>query len=566
MSCVFILLLGVLLGCAKVASVIPEEVEEPREPPWFVALERSCGLDFVHDAGAINDRYFMPQITGSGVALFDFNNDGLLDIYLVQNGGPGGATNRLYQQLPGGRFKDVSAGSGLDVAGYGMGVAVGDVNNDGFLDVLVTEYGRVRLFLNHGDGTFTDITEPAGINVPGWSTSACFFDFDRDGWLDLVIVKYVDYDFSVPCPFPDGSHDYCHPKSFPGTVSKLYRNLGKGATDTPAVRFQDVSLESGIGLLRGPGLGVICADFNGDGWPDVFVANDSHPNYLWINQKNGTFKEEAVQRGVAYNVMGVAEANMGIGWGDVDGDGLYDLFVTHLRTETNTLWKQGPPGLFRDVTTFSSLHRPRWKATGFGTMLADFDHDGALDAILTNGRVAKVRADAQSPLGPFWGQYGERNQLFANDGSGRFRDLSPANPALCGTPNVGRGLAVGDLDNNGALDVVISVIAGPVQVYRNVAPQRGHWLLVRALDPALHRDAYGAELTVRAGGRRFVRTINPGGSYLSHNDVRAHFGLGSAQRVESIEVRWPDGSQEVFPGGAVDQQLVLRKGDGRPLR
>ncbi len=254
---------------------------------------------------------------------------------------------------------------------------------------------------------------------------------------------------------------------------------------------------------------------------------------------------------------------MGIGFGDVDGDGLNDLFVTHLVSETNTLWKQGPVGLFRDATADSRLNRPRWKATGFGTMLADFDHDGALDAVLTNGRVIKRSTETGSSPRSFWDQYVDRNQLFANDGNGRFHDLSLANPALCGTPNVGRGLAVGDLDNNGALDVVISAIAGPVQVYRNVAPQRGHWLLVRALDPALHRDAYGAELTVRAGGRRFVRTINPGGSYLSHNDVRAHFGLGSAQRVESIEVRWPDGSCETFPGGAVDQPLVLRKGEGR---
>jgi hypothetical protein len=504
------------------------------------------------------------------MALFDFDNDGLLDVYVVQNAGPQSRSrNRLYRQLPGGQFRDVSTGSGLDVAGYGMGVAVGDVNNDGWLDVLVTEYGRVRLFLNKGDGTFADVTTQAGLDVPGWPTSACFFDFDRDGWLDLVIVKYLDYDPSAICPFPDGARDYCAPMSFKGTVSKLYRNLGKTAEVGPPVRFADMSLESGIGLVPGRGLGVVCADFNGDGWPDVFVANDAMANYLWINQKDGTFKEEGIARGVAYNAMGTAEGNMGIGFGDVDGDGLDDLFVTHLNSETNTLWKQGPRGLFRDVTNFTKLNRPLWRGTGFGTMLADFNHDGALDAVLVNGRVVKrsplERLTSPTPLGPFWSQYMDRNQLFANDGTGSFRDLSLSSPALCGAPNIGRGLAVGDLDNDGALDLAVTAVAGPARLYRNVAPKQGHWLMARVLDPALKRDAYGAEVTVVAGERRFRRTVNPGGSYLSHSDVRVHFGLGQAERVERIEVRWPDGRSEEFPGGPADRHLLLRNGEGRPL-
>jgi hypothetical protein len=551
-------------GCRR-SEPAPTPTEDPLEPPWFSEVSGERGLDFVHDAGEPSENYFLPQIMGSGVALFDFNNDGLLDMYLVQNGGPQSkAKNRLYQQLPDGRFKDVSTGSGLDVVGFGMGVAVGDVNNDGFLDVLLTEFGRVRLFLNNGDGTFNDVTEQAGLNEPGWSTAACFFDYDRDGWLDLVVVKYVDFDPSARCGFPDGSHDYCAPASYKGTVSKLYHNLGKDSSGA-AVRFRDVSLESGVGVAPGRGLGVVCADFSGDGWPDVFVANDAMANHLWINQKDGTFKEEAVSRGVAYNGMGVAEGNMGIGFGDVFGDGLNDIFVTHLYSETNTLWRQGPPGLFRDFTAFSRLNRPRWRGTGFGTVLADFDHDGALDAVLTNGRVAKIASDPKVLRGPFWSQYADRNQLFANEGDGRFREISVSNPALCSKPNVGRGLAVGDLRNRGALDMVVTAVAGPVQVYENVAPKRGHWLMVRALDPALHRDAYGAEVTVLAGGHRFVRVISPGGSYLSHSDVRAHFGLGKAEQVEVIQIRWPDGKGEEFRGCAADQHLVLRKGEGRPM-
>jgi hypothetical protein len=328
--------------------------------------------------------------------------------------------------------------------------------------------------------------------------------------------------------------------------------------------------------LPGLGLGVVCADFDGDGWPDIFIANDGEPNLLWMNQHNGTYKEEASVRGVAYNFMGQAEANMGIGWGDVDGDGLEDVLVTHLSTETNTLWKQGPVGSFQDATMFSGLNRPRWRATGFGVVLGDFDHDGALDVAIVNGRIEdRVDPAPESELGPFWSQYGERNQVFANDGKGRFLDVSPRNPALCGRPNVGRGLAIADVNNDGALDLLVTAVAGRARLYRNVAPDRGHWLMVRAFDPALKRDALGAEVIVRAGGRSWIRTINPSGSYLCGNDVRAHFGLGSVARFDSIRVRWPHGPVETREeefltvgkqANAVDRLVVLERGQGKPVR
>src|SRR5262245_10384634 len=312
-----------LLGCQRSASTTSGP-EAPAEPEWFVDATSRLGLDFVHDAGKLpgpNDIMFMPQIMGSGCALFDFDNDGRLDIYLVQNAGPKSAsTNHLYRQQPDGRFRDVSKGSGLDVAGFGMGVAVGDVNNDGFPDVFLMEYGRTRLFQNNGNGTFTDVSREAGFDAPHWASSAAFVDFDRDGWLDLVVVNYVDYDPSSRCMTAGGRSDYCHPGTFPGTVVRLYTNLGASGR----IAFADVTLASRLGRLPGPGLGVLCADFDGDGWPDIFVANDGQANRLWLNQHNGTFVESAAARGLAYNATSQAQANMGIAFGDVDGDGLPD--------------------------------------------------------------------------------------------------------------------------------------------------------------------------------------------------------------------------------------------------
>jgi hypothetical protein len=559
-------------------------VIDPPGPPWFADVTEEAGLDFIHDAGPSplsptrkgvgkKARYFMPQLMGSGAALFDFDGDGLLDIYLLQNGGPQGAKNRLYRQLPGGKFKDVSKGSGLDIAGYNMGVAIGDVNNDGLPDVLVTQYSGVKLFLNNGDGTFTDATAASGLKNPGWGCSATFFDFDRDGWLDLAVVNYIAYDGTPECKNPMGRPEYCDPNRFRGQVARLFRNRGpaagpplkKGARTLVVPRFEDVTRDAGLGALPGRGLGVVCADFDGDGWPDILVANDGQPNRLWINQKDGTFKDEALVRGVALNRLGTPEANMGIALGDVTGSGLLDVFITHLTTETNTLWRQDPRGFYHDQTPRFGLTRPGWRGTGFGTVLADFDHDGELDMAVVNGRVSRSHRRPTTALGPHWSWYAERNQLFANDGTRGFSDISLDNRAFCGTPNVARGLACGDVDGDGALDLLVTTVAGRARLYRNVAPDRGHWLLVRAVDPKLGgRDAYGAEVRVQAGRRRWLRLINAAGSYLSSSDARAHFGLGSARRVDAIEVRWPDGAAETetFPGGLADRRIVLSRGGG----
>lgn len=356
-------------------------------------------------------------------------------------------------------------------------------------------------------------------------------------------------------------------RPFPGCVTMLFHNLGAGAAGN-AVRFEDATLPSGLARQAGPGLGVLCADFNGDRWQDIFIADDGRPNRLWINQRDGTFTEEAMLRGVAHNALGQPQANMGVAFGDVSGKGVFDIFVTHLTGETNTFWRQESPGMFQDRTAAVGLASPGWRGTGFGTVLADFDNDGALDLAVVNGRVRREGSTPENvaaarALGPFWSEYAERNQLFANDGSGQFRDVSEVNPAFCGVPAVSRALACGDLDNDGGLDLLVTALAGPARLFRNVAPVRGNWLLVRAIDPALKRDAYGAEITVSAGGKKFVRWINPSSSYLSSHDPRAHFGLGGASAISGIDVIWPDGAEESFAGAAANQLLVLRKGDGR---
>jgi hypothetical protein len=435
-----------------------------------------------------------------------------------------------------------------------MGVAIGDVNNDGLPEVLVTEYGAVRLFLNRGSGKFTE-SKDSGLDNPRWATSAAFFDFNRDGWLDLVVANYLDYDPTQKCTDAKRAPEFCGPHGFPGLVTRLFQNK-RG-------RFEDVTVASGLARSRGPALGVLCADFDGDHWPDIFLADDGRPNRLFINKRDGTFTNEAALRGLAFSGSGQTAGNMGVAIGDIDGNGLFDLFVTHLAEEHHGLWIQDRRGFFQEVAGGFGLMKQGWGGTGFGAVFADFDLDGDLDLAFVNGRVKRgVTGGSVAPgVEPFWAPYAQRNQIFARRAlHGReFGDVSAANRAFCGEAMVGRGLAVGDLDNDGDLDLVTTSTGGPAKVYRNTARRHGHWLTVRVTDPAFGgRDAYGAEVTVHVGGHRHWRLAHPAFSYLCSNDPRVHFGLG-ASSFDAIEVIWPDGTKEAFPGGSADRIIELRK-------
>ena len=564
---VWLVVFHLITGCRNDPQRAGNDPSHAQGPNWFEDFTARAKVRFVHQAET-SGRHLFSESIGSGAAFLDFDNDGRLDFYLIHNVPPSAAAiNRLFQQQPDGSFRDVSAGSGLDVTGYGNGLAVGDINNDGFPEVLITEYDRVRLFLNHGGRRFSDITIAAGVTNQHWSVPAAFFDYDRDGWLDLIIGNYLDFDPTQKCPDAKGQPDFCGPHGFHSTITRLFHNLGATLAPGSPPRFEDVTIRSGISRTPGKAMQIVCADFDGDHWPDIFITDDGLPNRLFVNQRNGKFQEEAVARGLAYTGLGAAAANMGIALGDVDGDGWFDLFVPHLAEENHTLWRQAPRGLFQDVTARAGLLSLPWHGTGFGAVFADFDADGAFDLAVANGAIR--RSPGRTPhkpmrgIAPFWLPYAEPSQLFANSGDGRFREISSANPALCGEALVGRGLACGDLDNDGAPDLLLIGIAGPVRLLRNIASPHGHWLGVRAVDPALgNRDTYGAEIVVEARGRRWWRLVQPAYSYASSNDPRVQFGLGPATSVDSIQVRWPDGLEEKFPGGQSDRYLTLRHGSG----
>lgn len=542
------------------------------EQPLFREAAAQTGLGF-HHFNFASGRHYMPEIMGPGVALFDYDNDGDLDVYLVQgtrldpagkllSSPPAGwkPGNRLFKNLLSEtgelRFVDVTEKAGVGHIGYGMGVAVGDYDNDGFLDLYVTNFGDNVLYHNNGDGTFTDVTDQAGVNDPRWSTSAAWVDFDGDGWLDLFVCNYVDFTVAGNrgCSSPAGEPDYCTPKMYHAVPSRLFRNLRNG-------KFEDVTEASGINRSYGPALGVLCADFNGDGRPDIYVANDTAANQLWLNQGDGTFRDAALECGVAYSMDGLPKAGMGVTLADVENNGGQMLLVTNLTREGVTVFRGDAQGQFDDVTAQVGLLQPTFGYTGFGTGWFDYDNDGWLDLFIANGGVTiGGSGTGASP-------YSQRKQLFHNEGAGkRFRETSQLGGPAFQIEEVSRGAAFGDIDNDGAMDIVIANNNGPVRLLRNQVARRGHWLTVRLESPKLNRFAIGARVAVlRPHQDALWRRVHTDAGYLSSNDVRVHFGLGAQPEIEAVVVEWPDRSRERFEGVKADRIATLRQGAGKPF-
>ena len=452
-------------------------------------------------------------------------------------------------------FTDVTEQSGLKSRGYGMGVATGDFDNDGWVDLYRTAFGPNQLFHNNGDGTFTDVSDRTGTGDPRWSVSASFVDFDRDGWLDLFVGNYLDHsiDERIRCYTRTGKRDYCGPRSYRPVPNRLYRNRRNGT-------FVDVTAEAQVAREFGPALGVVAADFNADGWADVYVANDGEPNLLWINQQNGRFRNTALLAGAALNGLGSAQGSMGVDAGDFDNDGDEDLFVTNLPGEGNTLYVNEGSGLFEDRTARVGLGVPSLPHTGFGAGWFDFDNDGWLDLLVANGAVRIVedssRATDVFPLH-------ERNQLFRNLGTGRFEQVTARASAVFELSEVSRGAAFGDLDNDGDVDVLVTNNNGPARLLINHVGQRSHWVGLRLVGGPGRRDMLGARVGVfRNQGPPLWRRARADGSYASANDPRVLVGLGDQAPVSRIRVVWPSGRVEDWTDVAVDRWITLQEGSG----
>ncbi len=560
------LLLGLmpLLACAA-----PEPAGEPTaEPPGaapaagpaaaplagaavFQDVTDRSGLDFTHVHGGTGRKY-LPEIMGSGGAALDYDNDGWIDLYLVQSGSlPGAAEpgepgpsappkahNRLFRNRGVGtygeiRFEDVTARSGAGVGGYGMGAVAADYDRDGDVDLYAINLGPDALLRNNGDGSFTEVTAAAGITSPLWGSSAAFFDADLDGDLDLYVVNYLDFTVAkhVDCGTPSrGILSYCHPDAYEMAPDVFFRNRGDGT-------FEEATAAAGLVETTGKGLGVVAADLTGDGWPDVYVANDSTPNFLFRNRGDGTFLEAGLLLGVGYNEEGLTEAGMGAALGDVDGDGHLDLFVTNLSTETNALYLGGPQ-FFTYQTRQAGLFSASYLPVGFGAELEDLDNDGDLDLLVTNGHVIdniELIDDAQS--------FRQPSQLFWNDGGGRFTEASEAALGGLNTPRVGRGTISLDADNDGRLDVAITFNNDRARLFRNELPAAGAWIGLALADPL---GGVGARATLDTGRRTAEAVGLAGSSYQTSADPRLRFGLGDATRAARVTIRWPDGGRQSF--------------------
>lgn len=521
--------------------------------------------------------FYIPEIMGSGVGLLDVDNDGDLDVYFAQGGSLGPATSAGARAASGAlntgrlfrndltvandgtrilRFTDVTDASRITAAGYGMGVATGDVDNDGWTDLYLTMFGRNQLWRNNGNGTFSDISQRSGTDAGGWSVSASFADYDRDGWLDLYVGHYLQYSIEADqkCSSPAGTRDYCAPQVYRPQRDRLYRNNRNGT-------FTDISTTALRGTDIGPALGVVSADFDGDGWLDIYVANDSQDNLLWMNQRDGTFRNTALRAGAAITADGRAEASMGVDAGDFDNDGDDDLVMTELNGEGVNLYVNKGDATFADRSAASGLGPSTTPFTGFGMRWLDVDNDGWLDLLTVNGMVRQMDdRGAAPPPGTSLLPYAQRKRLLMNTRDGRFDDVSARAGAVFGLSEVGRGAAFGDLDNDGDTDVVVSNGAGPAQLLLNTIGSRQHWVGLRLAGPS----SLGALVTVTLqDGRTLSRRAHADGSYGSASDPRVLVGLGETAAPVTVRVRWSNGRTGEWRDVAPDRYTTLTEDAGR---
>ncbi len=554
------------------AKVYPPSSEH-EGPAWFEDFAGPAGIRVINVNGSATAKRYIIEATGSGVAIFDYDNDGWPDIFLVNGSFLHGKgqndpkpTSHLFHNNHDGTFTDVTAGAGLTDTAWGQGVCAGDYDNDGYEDLYVTDYGKNRLYHNEGDGTFKEVAEQAGVAGKGklWGTGCAFVDYDRDGKLDLAVANYVSFDLEkMPAPGETASCVWkgvpvmCGPRGLASSPNILYHNLGNG-------KFADVSKASGF--EKTPGhycFSVSTLDYDEDGWPDIFMACDSTPAILYHNNHDGTFTDTAADAGVAFNEDGREQAGMGSSIGDYDGDGHLDIFKTNFSDDTPSLYRNTGDGSFSDVT-FPSGTGINTQYLGWGTMFMDLDNHGWPDLLLVNGHVYP-----EVDSGNMGSDYREPRVVYRNLGNGKFKDISKDSGPGITQPEPGRGLAIGDLWNDGRLEAVVNNVSDFPLLLVNLAKNENHWLGIRLIGAASNRDGIGARVSVAGSApssRIWVEEVRSGSSYDSNNDIRLHFGLGHQTRAGSIEVRWPSGRDEEFPAVAADQIITLKEGSGQLKR
>jgi enediyne biosynthesis protein E4 len=557
---------GALVLGTTLAAVVLHGRAASEEPLGFsftnVAREAGLNAQIVF-GGAASNKYLL-ETTGTGVAVVDYDRDGLLDLFFV-NGStlegfpPGKAPiNHLYRNQGDGTFRDVTAAAGLEASGWGQGVCVGDYDNDGFDDLFVTYWGQNHLYHNTGKGRFEDVTRAAGLTQSRvrWNTGCAFMDYDRDGKLDLIVANYIDLDLATAPTPASGLCRYkglpvaCGPPGLTGGKNLLYHNRGDGT-------FEDVSEKSGITRASGTyGLGVSTLDFDNDGWVDVYVANDSNPSALYRNNHDGTFTDIGVKAGCAYSQDGKPQAGMGVAIGDYDHNGTMDIFKTNFAGDTSTLYANSGDGLCDDRTFAAGIGmNTRW--LGWGTSFVDLDNDGWLDLVLVNGHVYPEVRQVKTEAG-----YEQRKVVYRNLGNGRFGDITEQLGPPMTIPKAGRGAAFGDINNDGQMDVAIANVNDLPDLFRLTGDPRHHWVTLELVGVRSNRDAIGARVKCVSGGTQQWQEVRGGGSYLSQNDFRVHFGLAAATRVDRVDVRWPNGLEESWDNLEVDRFHTLKEGGG----